>query len=483
MIQNEQDSPAAALTLPPAMAAVCATTRKPAISLRQAAGIGAWAVVAGAAILLLIAPALWNGYPLLQWDTGGYLARWFEGYLVPSRPGAYGLFLAAGIPLNFWPNILIQSALTIWTLLCLIRALDLRTGPFAVLCGAMLLSLTTTLPLLTSILLTDIFAGLSVLALYLLVFKADALARVTRWSLMALIAFSAATHSATFGLLAILACLAWALRAFDRSQCPRAGVRRAMFAVLMGAALTLTANYSVSGRMTWTPGGYGILFGRMLQDGLVKRYLDDTCPNPGLRLCPHRNKLPRTADEFLWSDSVFNDLGRFAGLGSEMRIIVLGSLARYPGLQAKAAVAAMLTQIVRVSSGEGVLNSIWHTYGIMRTYTPQVLPAMRAARQQHGELQFETINRLHVPVALISMALLPVIVWAARRRPALRGIRSLAATATVALLANACICGILSNPHDRYGARLAWIAPLIVLLALMQWLTLRRRAHVAATSR
>jgi hypothetical protein len=28
----------------------------------------------------LIAPALWNGYPLLQWDTGGYLARWYEGY-------------------------------------------------------------------------------------------------------------------------------------------------------------------------------------------------------------------------------------------------------------------------------------------------------------------------------------------------------------------------------------------------------------------
>jgi hypothetical protein len=26
--------------------------------------------------LMLLAPALWNGYPLLQWDTGGYLARW-----------------------------------------------------------------------------------------------------------------------------------------------------------------------------------------------------------------------------------------------------------------------------------------------------------------------------------------------------------------------------------------------------------------------
>ena len=31
-----------------------------------------------AAIFMLLAPALWNGFPLLQYDTGGYLARWYE---------------------------------------------------------------------------------------------------------------------------------------------------------------------------------------------------------------------------------------------------------------------------------------------------------------------------------------------------------------------------------------------------------------------
>jgi hypothetical protein len=212
------------------------------------------------------------------------------------------------------------------------------------------------------------------------------------------------------------------------------------------------------------------VFGRLLQDGLVKRYLDDTCPDSRLRLCPHRNALPRTADEFLWSDSVFNDLGRFAGLGDEMRSIVLGSLARYPGAQANAAMSAALTQLVSVGSGEGVLNSIWHTYGIMKTFTPQVLPAMRAARQQRGEIDFGTVNRIHVPVALISMALLPLIVFAGQRRRALRDIRFLALIAIAALLANAVICGVLSNPHDRYGARLVWIAPLVLMLALMRWL-------------
>jgi hypothetical protein len=52
--------------------------------------------VAIALPLLLIAPAIWNGYPLLQYDTGGYLARWHEGYLVPSRSTVFGLYLHFG---------------------------------------------------------------------------------------------------------------------------------------------------------------------------------------------------------------------------------------------------------------------------------------------------------------------------------------------------------------------------------------------------
>ena len=53
-------------------------------------------IAAVAIPLMLLAPALWNGYPLLQWDTGGYLARWYEGYLVPSRSTTFGLYLHFG---------------------------------------------------------------------------------------------------------------------------------------------------------------------------------------------------------------------------------------------------------------------------------------------------------------------------------------------------------------------------------------------------
>jgi hypothetical protein len=60
-----------------------------------------WALAFLVCVLLLLAPAVWNGFALLQYDTGGYLARWYEGTLVPSRAVVYGLILNAGAPLAF----------------------------------------------------------------------------------------------------------------------------------------------------------------------------------------------------------------------------------------------------------------------------------------------------------------------------------------------------------------------------------------------
>ena len=124
---------------------------------------------------LLIAPALWNGFALLQYDTGGYLARWYEGYLVPSRAVVYGLILNAGVPLAFWPVLLLQSALTVWIVALMLRTHGFERRPLLLLGVVAVLSLLTTLPWLTSILLTDIFCGLGVLALYLLLLRSEAL--------------------------------------------------------------------------------------------------------------------------------------------------------------------------------------------------------------------------------------------------------------------------------------------------------------------
>ena len=84
----------------------------------------AW-IAAIAIPLMLLVPALWNGSPLLQWDTGGYLARWYEGYLVPSRSTTFGLYLHFGEDSSFWINLGINALATLWILQLTLRVLGM----------------------------------------------------------------------------------------------------------------------------------------------------------------------------------------------------------------------------------------------------------------------------------------------------------------------------------------------------------------------
>jgi hypothetical protein len=93
---------------------------------------------------------------------------------------------------------------------------------------------------------------------------------------------------------------------------------------------------------------------------------------------------------------------------------------------------------------------------------------MLAARQQQGVLPFDAINRLHVPTAYLAMALLPLIVLFALRRPRFSDVGELAATAALAILGNAAVFGILATAHNRYGARTVWLAALAVIIALVR---------------
>ncbi|MCK1394669.1 hypothetical protein [Bradyrhizobium sp. 1] len=434
--------------------------------LRARAADSLWLRLAAMALpLLMIAPAFWNGYPLLQWDTGGYLARWYEGYLVPSRSTVFGLYLHYGESFGFWINLAVQSLATLWLLQLTLRVLSMMQT-FRFVAISLLLILSTALPWLASMLLTDIFAGLSILSLFLLVVGGSRTSTLEKIALFAFTAFAAATHSATLGVLLGLCVAGWMVRPFLGARLPLAGLAQASLTIVAGALMLVTANHALSGKWAWTPGGTGVAFGRMMQDGIVARYLDDHCPHENFKLCPYRDQLPATADEFLWGKSMFNTLGRFDGLNDEMGAIVAGSLKDYPAWQARAALRALGQQLLHVATGEGTNGWIPHTRGIIERYIPSQVAPMRGARQQHWELDFDVINRLHVPVALASMLALVALLAHSLAQRRLDDLTLLAATVTLALLGNAFICAVISGPHDRYGARMVWVATFVVLMAL-----------------
>ena len=399
---------------------------------------------------------------------------------MPSRSTVFGLYLHYGEGSSFWINLGLQSLATLWILQLTLRIFGLAQ-PLRLLWIALLLILATALPWLASMLLTDIFAGLSVLALYIMVTQASRISTLEKCTLFAFVAFASATHSATLGVLFGLCCAGWMAYPLLRRQIALSGLIQASMTTIVGAIMLLAANFALSGQLAWTPGGTGVAFGRMLQDGIVAQYLKDHCSQQRLKLCPYRNELPPTADDFLWGNSMFNTLGRFEGMNDEMAFIVKQSLSAYPLWQAKAAVVATVEQLAQVATGEGTNGWLPHTYGIIDRYIPSQTRPMRAAHQQHWEIDFALVNWLHIPVALFSMLAAAAIAIGAIKQRRLDDVALLAATVTLALLGNAVICGVMSGPHDRYGARMVWIATFTVLIAATRYFSGTERPYKLMT--
>jgi hypothetical protein len=419
-----------------------------------------------AALGILLTPAIFNGFPFVFADTGGYLARPFEGTPALGRSALYGAFLASGIRFDFWPNAIVQAGLAALVIRTALRAYGYcRATTFFLV--VVVLAMLTSLPWFAGQLMPDIFVPLSVLSLHLLAFAGERLRKWETLLLAAIVMLAMATHMSIVALVAALLVMFFLLRLIGAwiGVCrPKLGLPTA--AAIAGIALALLSNLAVLGQFAFTPGGSTFLFGRLVQDGIIARFLAERCPDPTLHLCAFRAELPDGADEWLWGRSPLGKLGGWEAFEPEARRIIRDSVISYPLMHIAAAARATAEQLVTLTTGEGLKSKDnWHAEGVLRQYAAGTMARFQASRQQRDAFDFRPINVLQVPLALLAMVLLPVlIVLLRRRRPDLA---MLAITVLFALVVNAAICAIFSNPNARYQSRIAPLATLVVVMALL----------------
>jgi hypothetical protein len=427
-----------------------------------------WALASIAMVFALMAPALWNGFPLIFPDTGGYLDRPILGTLGLGRSAIYGLFLYAGVPFAFWPNAILQSALTVWLIVLTMRAHYLSGRPWLALGIVAMLTIGTSLPWFSGQLMPDILFPASVLALYLLTFRSEQLARWERLMLAAVIAFAIPSHMAAAGMCVAVIGALWLGSRIKLLALPKARLWFAAGSVAAGIALCPISNYAITGSFGFTPGGSSFLFGRLIEDGIVARYLNEDCPDAALRLCDYKATLPDDADGWLWDgDSPFRILGDVSGMGDEERTITRATLERYPFMHATTAVTAAVTQFFTFQTEIGVENNA-PTVHMFGEHFPQLIAQFMRARQQADRFNVAPLNYLHVPVAALAVAGLGVALIFRRRLNIAPEAAALCLTILLALAANAAICGIFAHPVDRYQSRLVLLAPLAVALLIAQ---------------
>ena len=315
--------------------------------------------VAGMAILSLmfLAVALWNGFPLIFYDTGAYVLEGLGGVFLVERAPVYSefLFLAAG-HFSLWPIVILQAVITAWMILELAR----MEVPGLTLWG--LAGIGAGLSLLTGIgwyvgqVEPDCMTPLVILGSYLLLFRSTRLGAVrSRW-VVGITALAVACHPSHLGLIGGADDLcggaetAGALRCRAcRSRELRQGLASRWASAL---ALILAGNFALARSLFIVALRLGVCFrpadaGRHCQ-AAAGRYLS---ASPGYYLCAYRDHLAAQCQCLaVGRRSAFHAAGRLCRIRqAEDKRMIADSLRRYPLMQLKAALYDSRAAVFRCS--------------------------------------------------------------------------------------------------------------------------------------
>lgn len=441
------------------------------------------AAVAVAAALMMV-PAVWNGYPLFYFDSVDYVRMPFSWDVPLFRTVPYAVMgLIAKLAGTLWVIPVLQSLAVAYVLHEALAVFTRLPPGMSLVPVAAGIAVLTGLPWFAGQVMADVFAGLVVLGVAILALGGDRLSRGRSLAVAAVVAVGVFVHTSHVAVAAGLVVCLLGLRVFLRRP-----VRLLLPAssLLAGVAMILSVHWITVGRPFVTQPSSILMMGRLVQDGLAKRLLDDTCPTGELRLklCAfrHHPALQGTANAFLWAPSPFTDLGGWTSpvAEREAKTIVHETLRRYPLQHVAAALMLTAEQFFMLETGDGLVDMREHAqYAIAQFYPDELISFLQARQHSHhlksrlaakrfaAGIDFRGMNGLHVPLFLVATATMLVLMGRWRRRGEWR-LWGLCMVVLLALLGNAFVCGALSNPNHRYQSRIAWLPILVVAIAAVR---------------
>ncbi len=432
--------------------------------------------------LVLLYGGLYNGFPLVTYDTGTYLGSGLSGIVPDDRPITYGLFTRlTSLNFSLWFVIFFQCLLLAGLLLRYLEVYVPRVRHPATRLALLLAFMWATgLSWISCELMPDIFTAIGLLALGL-VLLGRAPSAPGRVGLLLLTLVSAMMHSSnvlTFSLVVGgFGSLAWA-RGWLRRGWVRPAYWRQSLATVLAAWLVLPALHAAfGGDFAISRAAPAFLMGRLSETGILEKFLDHNCGDKqAYSLCAYRDSLPNTASAFVWSPkSPMNLTGGWNAHLDEYRGIIKQVLTtpRYYPYLASEAVQATFRQLTHALHGAGappacgVDTPPWSQVRLFRN--GYELKEYMASMQNQSLLDFTALNERLPWVYLLSIvALLVGLAQPGIRRRVGPAGAMLLVLVGVMLVANAFVTGNLANVLDRLQVRMAWLLPFAALLLAVQ---------------
>jgi hypothetical protein len=436
--------------------------------------------------LAMTGPAILNGYPLLYPDSMTYLEdgrRVARALFLHQTSAYYGmrslLYSLVILPLHRnvdpWPVVVLQALLTAWLLWLTVRSIARGHQAVKYVATVVVLSVATSLSWYVSLIMPDILGPVLYLAIYLLVFARETLARWEKWVLVAVAWWAAASH-ATHLMLGVGLCTVLAAVLALRRDWPRMrGVAEAALALVLAVGVPMALNVYLYGTPSVQGESPPYLTARTIADGPGRWYAERDC-GQRFAVCAYAGRFPDDADGFLWDPAgIYHIAPKSVQKQMEKQDVAfaLAAARRYPWAQLRRSMANFRDQLLTFGVDDFDPND-W-----LLSQFDTTLPGRKAQYERTRQARdllpmeaFTTVQNWAVLAALVAMGiLLPLVgrVHAERLRPL-----ALAAITALVVVGNALVTGTMSTLDERLQSRVVWLLPLAAVMLLLAWMDRKR---------
>lgn len=396
---------------------------------------------------------------------------------VGSRSALYGIVLSLAQSAGWLDAVVVLNiavlGLSVWLLSrVVVRAWHIGQPPMLVAASLLLAGCAGSLPFYTAFLMPDILAPVLILMIAVL---ATFFRDMHRWEILIAALVAAASvlahpsHLVIAVLLTVIAVL-FAGRHRVRLVLVLVGLVVGI-GILERVAFTEVVELTQKSKVFYLP----FLTARLIDDGAGMDYLSTHCPDAELASCELFDKIVRHEPQSLGYDAPMILFSKDPRYGS-YRLLPVEVQTRISAEQIGFALnvfadrpIAVITGILKNTAEQLRLSGIDmvvptpEIVDMLVTQTGRLAPTYAQGRLIAADRGWiEAVEQVHRVVYLVSMiGILGLLVW--KRDPGAK----LAAIILSGIVVNAFVCGAISEPADRYGARVMFLLPL--LLALLLW--------------
>lgn len=431
----------------------------------------------GALPLLWI--AVYNGFPLVDYDAGTYIGSGFSFSFPLDRPIFYGLFIAltsAGVSL--WGTLLAQAWLTSLAIFKLLGLIDgseevNSTSRFQfvrqlIVIG--LLAILTPISWYVSTVMADVFTPLLVIGVAGLILAGKNQGYAFWRGLTFASALMHGSHYLILGSIFGLIFLGeLAASKFSWGQLRRLKVWRV--GAVLGVAILMLSTANLKNQVfTPSPASHIFLLGRLTETGLLERHLTIACQkesNNSGPLCEHLDHFPKTLSDFIWSSEMPHAKQGWMNVKDYYRAVGTQIVKEEPISFLQAGIAEFWQHLTHLSSFAVPMPEEHPASKVIKERFPTAFSAFQSGRQQQVQMQGrEWDTTYNYGYALSAIIIAAALKFAIKRKKVIKSNNLIACSLLLlaGFLSNLAVVGVLIGNDIRLGCRAHWQVPFVALI-------------------